>query len=140
MSEDTARLIDSEVRRLVEEGETHARQVLTDNLDQLHKLALALLEYETLNGDEAKTRDQGRGHRPRRPRQPRPATARRDRLVDPQVAPPGWRRGVGGCGAAGGVRLKQGGLMRAPPWFCPASASVKSDYRTSRLRLTDAAG
>ncbi|UAK24908.1 ATP-dependent zinc metalloprotease FtsH [Sphingomonas nostoxanthinifaciens] len=54
MSEETARLIDSEVRRLVEEGENHARQVLTDNLDELHRLASALLEYETLNGDEAK--------------------------------------------------------------------------------------
>ena len=54
MSEDTARLIDSEVRRLVEEGENHARQVLSDNLDELHHLASALLEYETLTGDEAK--------------------------------------------------------------------------------------
>ena len=54
MSEDTARLIDSEVRRLVEEGEDRARKVLTDNLDELHRLASALLEYETLNGEEAK--------------------------------------------------------------------------------------
>ena len=60
MSEETARLIDSEVRRLVEEGETHARQVLTDNLDELHKLALALLEFETLTGDEAKRRSRAR--------------------------------------------------------------------------------
>jgi cell division protease FtsH len=54
MSEETARLIDSEVRRLVEEGEGTARQVLTDNLDELHRLSAALLEFETLNGDEAK--------------------------------------------------------------------------------------
>ncbi|MDO6413212.1 ATP-dependent zinc metalloprotease FtsH [Sphingomonas sp. BIUV-7] len=54
MSEETARLIDSEVRRLVEEGEMKARQVLTDNLDQLHRLAAALLEFETLNGEESK--------------------------------------------------------------------------------------
>ena len=54
MSEDTARLIDSEVRRLVEEGESRARQVLTDHLDELHRLATALLEYETLTGEEAK--------------------------------------------------------------------------------------
>jgi len=54
MSEDTARLIDSEIRRLVEEGEGRARQVLTDHLDELHRLAAALLEYETLTGDEAK--------------------------------------------------------------------------------------
>src|SRR5687768_15431572 len=54
MSEDTARLIDAEVRRLVEEGETVARKVLTDHLDELHLLAGALLEYETLSGEEAK--------------------------------------------------------------------------------------
>jgi cell division protease FtsH len=54
VSEETARLIDQEIRKLVEEGEATARQVLTDNLDQLHKLAEALLEYETLSGDESK--------------------------------------------------------------------------------------
>jgi len=54
MSEETARLIDSEIRRLVEEGEGKAREVLTENLDELHRLATALLEYETLTGDEAK--------------------------------------------------------------------------------------
>ena len=72
VSEETARLIDQEVRRLVEEGETTARRVLTDNLDELHRLAEALLEYETLTGDEAKRairgenigRDEGGAHRP----------------------------------------------------------------------------
>jgi cell division protease FtsH len=54
VSEETARTIDQEVRRLIEEAEGKARQVLTDNLDELHKLAGALLEYETLTGDESK--------------------------------------------------------------------------------------
>src|SRR5579875_592964 len=54
MSEDTARLIDQEVRHLIEQAEGTARQVLTDHLDELHRLAGALLEYETLNGEEAK--------------------------------------------------------------------------------------
>src|SRR3546814_16540135 len=53
MSEETAKLIDAEVRRLVEEGEKVARKVLTDHLDELHLLAGALLEYETLSGEEA---------------------------------------------------------------------------------------
>jgi cell division protease FtsH len=78
MSEETARLIDSEIRRLVEEGETAARKVLTDNLDELHKLALALLEYETLTGDEAKKaiagEDIGRDDKANRAPQPRSAT------------------------------------------------------------------
>ncbi|RJF93933.1 ATP-dependent zinc metalloprotease FtsH [Sphingomonas cavernae] len=72
MSEQTARMIDEEVRRLVEEGESVARQVLTDNLNQLHKLAEALLEYETLSGEESKRaiagedigRDDGNAHKP----------------------------------------------------------------------------
>lgn len=54
VSEETFKLIDAEVRRLIEEAEGIARGVLTDNLDELHKLAQALLEFETLNGDEAK--------------------------------------------------------------------------------------
>jgi cell division protease FtsH len=54
VSEETARMIDQEVRRIVEEGEDVARKVLTDNLHELHRLAAALLEYETLNGEESK--------------------------------------------------------------------------------------
>jgi len=54
VSEATAQLIDQEIRRLIEEAEHNARTVLTDNLDELHRLASALLEYETLSGDEAK--------------------------------------------------------------------------------------
>ncbi|HEV2569304.1 ATP-dependent zinc metalloprotease FtsH [Sphingomonas sp.] len=54
VSEETARLIDQEVRRIIEEAEATARAVLTDNLDELHRLAEALLEYETLSGEEAK--------------------------------------------------------------------------------------
>ena len=48
-----------------EQAEGTARKVLTDNLHELHRLAGALLEYETLNGDEAKRaiagEDIGRG-------------------------------------------------------------------------------
>jgi cell division protease FtsH len=61
MSEETAQLIDSEVRRLIEEAEAQARKTLTDNLDELHRLAMALLEYETLSGEEAKKAIAGEG-------------------------------------------------------------------------------
>src|SRR5690606_40100343 len=53
ISGETARLIDAEVRRLIEEAEATARKVLTENLDELHRLAGALLGYETLNREEA---------------------------------------------------------------------------------------
>ncbi|ATE66007.1 ATP-dependent zinc metalloprotease FtsH [Rhizorhabdus dicambivorans] len=54
VSEATAQLIDQEVRRLIEEAEHTARTVLTEHLDELHRLGSALLEYETLSGEEAK--------------------------------------------------------------------------------------
>jgi cell division protease FtsH len=54
VSERTAQLIDEEVKRIVTEGYDRAKQVLTDNIDQLHRVAGALLEYETLSGDEIK--------------------------------------------------------------------------------------
>jgi cell division protease FtsH len=52
VSPETMVKIDSEVRRLVKGGEDEARRILTDELDHLHTLAKALLEYETLSGEE----------------------------------------------------------------------------------------
>ncbi|QFR33279.1 ATP-dependent zinc metalloprotease FtsH [Ancylobacter sp. TS-1] len=52
VSEATAQTIDSEVRRLVDEGYVEATRILTENKDQLETLARGLLEYETLSGDE----------------------------------------------------------------------------------------
>jgi cell division protease FtsH len=55
ISEETARKIDSEVRRLVSQGYEDARRILTEKRQVLDDLANALLEYETLSGDECKT-------------------------------------------------------------------------------------
>jgi cell division protease FtsH len=52
VSEETAKIIDEEVRLLVEGGEKEARRILTERNEELHILAKALLEYETLSGDE----------------------------------------------------------------------------------------
>ena len=52
VSEDTAQKIDSEVRRLVQNGLDEARRILSERLEDLHKVAKALLEFETLSGDE----------------------------------------------------------------------------------------
>jgi cell division protease FtsH len=54
MSDATARLIDEEIRRLVEAGEARARQLLTEHMEELRALAKALLEYETLSADEVR--------------------------------------------------------------------------------------
>ncbi len=52
VSDETAALIDKEVRRLIEDAEASAHDILTDKADDLEALAVALLEYETLSGDE----------------------------------------------------------------------------------------
>ncbi|THD62408.1 ATP-dependent zinc metalloprotease FtsH [Phenylobacterium sp.] len=52
VSEETANVIDAEVKRLVKGGYDEAKRILTEKLDDLHTLAKALLEYETLSGDE----------------------------------------------------------------------------------------
>jgi ATP-dependent metalloprotease FtsH len=52
VSEETAKLIDAEVKRLVQQGFEEARRILTEKIDDLHVLAKALLEYETLTGEE----------------------------------------------------------------------------------------
>ena len=52
MSEETARKVDSEIRKFVDKGYERAKKVLTDKIDDLHKVAKALLTYETLTGEE----------------------------------------------------------------------------------------
>ena len=51
-SESTAVQVDQEIRRLVDENYNRARQILTDHRDQLDMLSTALLEFETLDGEE----------------------------------------------------------------------------------------
>ena len=55
ISGETAMMIDNEVRRFVEIGEQKANEILSAKLDALHAVAQALLEYETLTGDEIKS-------------------------------------------------------------------------------------
>ncbi len=54
MSNETAVMIDQEIKRIVEGGYNQAKKLLKKHLDQLHTLAEALLEFETLSGDEIK--------------------------------------------------------------------------------------
>tara|TARA_B100000378_G_scaffold259044_1_gene238732 strand:- start:1397 stop:1702 length:306 start_codon:yes stop_codon:yes gene_type:complete len=51
-SGETNKLIDAEIRSLVEGAHKRATQILTDKEDQLHLLAQTMLEFETLTGDE----------------------------------------------------------------------------------------
>lgn len=54
MSEETARLVDAEIKRLVTEGYEGARKLLKEKEKEWTMLAEALIEYETLTGDEIK--------------------------------------------------------------------------------------
>ena len=60
VSEATAQKIDAEVRRLVSQGYEEARHILTEKRAELEAVARALLEYETLSGDEIKNLMEGR--------------------------------------------------------------------------------
>jgi cell division protease FtsH len=51
-SESTAQEIDAEVRKFVNEGHERALKILSENMDALHRLSQALLERETIDGDE----------------------------------------------------------------------------------------
>ena len=52
VSEATAQTIDREIKRIVEEGHQLARTVLAENRHHLDRIAQALLEHETLTGEE----------------------------------------------------------------------------------------
>ena len=54
MSEETAKKVDAEVKKIVDAGYKRAKKILTEKIDDLHKLAKALLAYETLSGEEIK--------------------------------------------------------------------------------------
>lgn len=51
-SDKTSELIDEEVKRIVENGHNVAKTILTQNIKQLHALAKALIEHETLSGSQ----------------------------------------------------------------------------------------
>ena len=54
MSEETSKKVDEEVKKIVDAGYQRAKKILTEKLDDLHKLAKALIIYETLSGEEIK--------------------------------------------------------------------------------------
>jgi cell division protease FtsH len=54
VSDATAEVIDQEVRAIVDHADMACRKILSDHIEDLHTLARALLEYETLTGEEIK--------------------------------------------------------------------------------------
>ena len=64
-SEEVAREIDDEIRRIIEEGHEIATKVLRDHIDDLHRISQILIEHETIDKDQfvrpARRRVGGRG-------------------------------------------------------------------------------
>jgi cell division protease FtsH len=52
VSEATAREIEAEVKMFIDNAYIRTKQILTENIDELHRLARGLLEHETLSGEE----------------------------------------------------------------------------------------
>jgi len=98
VSEDMARLVDDEVRGLLDESYQQAKQVITENREKLDGLAEALLERETLDADEIKIVFAGEELPPLPVEQPNPAASdagkvARESRTTPEKAP---GRGVEG--------------------------------------------
>ena len=54
MSEETARMIDEEIRRIVNAGYDKAWEVLSNDREELEAITQALMEFETITGEEVK--------------------------------------------------------------------------------------
>ena len=52
VSEEVSKKIDKEIRKLIDEGYNKAKEILTEKVEDLHKIAKALITYETLTGEE----------------------------------------------------------------------------------------
>ncbi len=91
----TAKLIDEEVRRICEEAEDKARQVLTDHLEDLHTLAKALLEHETLAANEARAVLRGEDIDRDGDRSGSSDTPRRSSVPTARKTPRGGQSGIG---------------------------------------------
>ena len=71
--EETNKMIDAEIKELVEGGLKRATEILTSQEDKLHLLAQAMLEYETLTGEEIdQLMKKGKIDRPDHPSGPTP--------------------------------------------------------------------
>jgi cell division protease FtsH len=71
MSEETMRKVDAEVRRIIDEQYTLARNLIEGNSDKMHAMAKALLEWETIDSDQLDDIMAGKPPRPPKDYTPR---------------------------------------------------------------------
>jgi cell division protease FtsH len=84
VSEATAQTIDSEIHKIVDEGYSSAWSIISNDLDKLHDLANALLEHETLTGEEINAVLRG---------EPLPKSSGSSDVPPSATAPSGGKRG-----------------------------------------------
>jgi cell division protease FtsH len=94
VSEQTARLVDSEVKRILDESHEEARRILGENVDLLEAIALALLERETLEREEVELLADGKPLPPLRAASP-PA---REAATEPRAKASRERKAGDGLG------------------------------------------
>ena len=95
VSEVTAREIDAEIKGIIDRAYQRSNQILTENIEELHRLARGLLEHETLSGDEIRTVLRGEPVIKKVVDEPAPETRRASVPTTRPVAPP-----PGGLGTA----------------------------------------
>jgi cell division protease FtsH len=88
VSERTAQLVDSEVSRVIKEAYSRATQVLQENMELLHVVAAALLDRETLTGDEVAALARGEKLPPRPISPPPSAPALATPVMHPKPSKP----------------------------------------------------
>ena len=89
VSERTAQLVDSEVSRVIKEAYNRAKDTLTANMDLLHRVAEALLDRETLTGEEVMMLARGEKLPPRSTPPSAPALPAKESVVSqPKPAKP----------------------------------------------------
>jgi len=64
ISDETAHIIDEEIRKIIDESYERAQTILKENIDKLHTMAGALIKYETLDSDQIDDIMSGRTPRP----------------------------------------------------------------------------
>ena len=89
VSERTAQLVDSEVSRVIKEAYNRAKDTLTENMDLLHRVAAALLDRETLTGEDVAALARGEQLPPRStPPSPPALPAKESVVTQPKPAKP----------------------------------------------------
>ncbi|MGJ3523729.1 ATP-dependent zinc metalloprotease FtsH [Nitratidesulfovibrio sp. D1] len=115
-SEETARLVDAEVKRIIDEARQRCRALLEENIDSLHAIAGALLERETISGDDIDILMRGEPLPPEKPNN-RPGTARA-----------GEQPASGRSGMASSTAAAQAGPAQAAPTAADTDAAGRDEF------------